>query len=129
MKSQMCTNMDPLAPTTSTLSPAIAHIAETAKSLAGSLLPDGVSEDSSATLRQAEEDRATKTKQKETVMWVLRAPERLQMLLADGEKEKAETDWAEIQNLLEKWRGVKGVTELTNRCTKIMQEKHGDDDT
>ena len=110
--------MDPLTPTTSTLSPAISHIAETAKSLAGSL--QGRSVSSSAGNGTGNSSSIKRRKQQETVRWVLATPSRLQAMIEDGEIEEAKSDWAEVENLLQQWDGVVGVTDLRNACLKIL---------
>ncbi|KAL8873145.1 MAG: hypothetical protein Q9174_001333 [Haloplaca sp. 1 TL-2023] len=118
---KMRTNMDPLTPTTSTLSPAISHIAETAASLAESLqdrTPHGGDE------QGVENDAlAKKQRQRETVRWVLAAPDRLKELLERGRKEEAVEDWHEIRNLLDKWHGVQGADEVKEQCLKVMDEE------
>ncbi|KAL8949256.1 MAG: hypothetical protein Q9183_007621, partial [Haloplaca sp. 2 TL-2023] len=112
----MRTNMDPLTPTTSTLSPAISHIAETAASLAESLQnrttqgeDEPVAEDDAA---------AKKQRQKETVRWVLAAPDRLKELMVRGQKEEAVEAWEEVRKLLDKWQGVQGADEVREQCLK-----------
>ncbi|KAL9587647.1 MAG: hypothetical protein Q9212_000101 [Teloschistes hypoglaucus] len=117
---KMRANMDPLTPTTSTLSPAISHIAETAASLAESLKhrttePKGV--------RMAEDAAAEeKGRQRETVRWVLAAPKRLKALVEDGRREEAAKDWAEVRRLLGKWQGVSGADEVKEDCMQVMGE-------
>ena len=112
--------MDPLTPTTSTLSPTIAHIAETATSLAASLrkkLSDG------SEVRAGEDDVASvRKRQRETVRWVLAAPKRLKGLLDANQTSEANHDWEEIQVLLGKWKGVDGVEDIRGQCEKIMHE-------
>ncbi|KAL9000792.1 MAG: hypothetical protein Q9169_000546 [Polycauliona sp. 2 TL-2023] len=114
---RMRTNMDPLTPTTSTLTPAIAHIAETAASLAASL------QDRSA---QVPEDEASgkKQRQRQTVRWALGAPNRLRGLAEKDRMEEAMEDWEKVQKLLEKWGEVDGVDEIRQQCLAIM---HGND--
>lgn len=120
--------MDPLTPTTSTLSPAVAHIVETAKALAGALQDsDGnakekprVENNEAATLKEAQQD---------TVRWVLATPMRLRSLLDDGKREEADNDWVEIKGLLEGWHGVAGVQDLRNQCSMIMAGKTSDSNT
>jgi vacuolar protein sorting-associated protein 51 len=111
-------NMDPLTPATSTLSPAISHIAETAASLAivfqdrsSALKPQGVDPESKSVRRRQEQA---------TVRWVLAAPTRLGALLEAGKEEEAREEWAVVQRLLEKWDGVVGVEELRDDCVKVM---------
>ena len=110
--------MDPLTPTTSTLSPAISHIAETAKSLAGSL--QGRSASAGAGNGTGDSSLNKRRKQQETVRWVLATPSRLQAMIEDGEIEEAERDWTEVEDLLRQWNGVEGVTDLRNACLKIL---------
>ena len=106
-------HMDPLTPANSTLSPAVAHIAETSAALATAPALDskGESEDT---------DRVIKRRQRETVRWVLDAPKRLGRLLDGGKKVEAEKDWSEIKGLLDKWEGVRGVEEVRGQCEKVM---------
>ncbi|KAL8809584.1 MAG: hypothetical protein Q9223_004522 [Gallowayella weberi] len=112
----MRTNMDPLTPTTSTLSPAIAHIAETAASLAESMKERivHVPEDEAGVKRQ---------RQRETVRWVLDAPSRLKGLVEGERREEAMEDWEEVQRLLEKWKGVQGADEVKQQCSSIMSKE------
>ncbi|KAL8805613.1 MAG: hypothetical protein Q9182_001878 [Xanthomendoza sp. 2 TL-2023] len=117
---KMRTNMDPLTPTTSTLSPAIAHIAETAASLADSLQERvaHVPEDDAAVKRQ---------RQRETVRWVLDAPSRLKGLMEGERRDEAMEDWEEVQRLLEKWKGVQGADEVKQQCLSIMSKNLSND--
>jgi len=111
---KMRTNMDPLTPTTATLTPAIGHIAETATALSESLRKqhgDG----------GASEARE-KQEQQELVRWVLDAPRRLSKLTKEGRQEEAETEWSRVSSLLEKWTSVSGVNDVRNQCEKAMEE-------
>ena len=105
--------MDPLTPTTSTLSPAIAHIAETARSLAGSLQDRSVDSGKAQNLMK-------KRKQQETVRWVLATPQRLQDLIEEGKREEARSDWEEIELLLQQWDGAAGVSDLKEQCLNTL---------
>lgn len=111
-------NMDPLTPATSTLSPAISHIAETAASLAIAF------QDRSSALKPQEGDadsrNARRRQEQATVRWVLAAPTRLGALLEAGKEEEANDEWAEVQRLLVKWDGVVGVEEVRDNCVKVM---------
>ena len=120
--------MDPLTPTTSTLSPAISHIAETAKSLAGSL-QERSTHVSKWSAEGGNEAVATKKRQQETVRWVLETPRRLQTMIEDGKKEEADAEWIEVQKLLQKWDGVAGVEELRVQCMGTMQKDYLDGKT
>ncbi|KAL2835062.1 Vps51/Vps67-domain-containing protein [Aspergillus cavernicola] len=104
---------------TKTLGPAISFVAETA----GGLIQEG-----GELRRRMKEAKAVDASQdgkdgKETVKWVLAAPQRLGKLVADGKKEEAEKDWDEVRKLLEKWQGVKGVAEVREACEKVMEEE------
>ncbi|KAL9595842.1 MAG: hypothetical protein Q9179_004833, partial [Wetmoreana sp. 5 TL-2023] len=121
---KMRTNMDPLTPTTSTLSPAISHIAETAASLAESLQDQSVE---GGDAKVPEDDMVLrKQRQRETVRWVLAAPNRLQSLLEQGRKEEATKDWEKVKGLLEKWQDVPGAIEVKEQCVKVMGEETSD---
>lgn len=126
-------NMDPLAPTTHTLGPAISHIAETAASLSSSMQgiqskPSGLGidiriEDDDA----AKEDAATKRKQTETVRWVLDTPRRLRDMLERELDEDAEKEWEQVGQILDQWKGVAGVQELREECENILNEEEESD--
>ncbi|KAL9005634.1 MAG: hypothetical protein Q9188_001590 [Gyalolechia gomerana] len=118
---KMRTKMDPLIPTTSTLSPAISHIAETAASLAESL--QGRSVEGEKVRGDEDDPAATKQRQRETVRWVLSAPTRLKSFLDKGRRSEAEEDWREVRGLLEKWEGVQGADEVKEQCLRIMGEE------
>lgn len=116
---KMRTNMDPLTPHTSTLGPAIAHIAETATALSVSIIehavpphriqspsPPGIVDD--------------KERQRQTVRWVLDTPRRLRSKVAHGDKAAAAQEFEEVDALLQKWDGVKGVDELRKECQEAL---------
>ena len=108
----MRTNMDPLTPTTSTLAPAISHIAETAATLSNELAVHVPSTEGTAVLRQP--------KERQTVQWVLDAPDRIEQLLLDDKKDEAKKDWDIVRNLLDTWKGVQGVEEVRSACEKVL---------
>lgn len=101
---------------TKTLGPAIAFVAETA----GGLIQEG--EEQQRRMREARcaQESQGRRAEKDTVRWVLAAPERLGGLVAGGKREEAETDWGEIRGLLDKWEGVKGVAEVREACERAM---------
>jgi vacuolar protein sorting-associated protein 51 len=112
---KMRSNMDPLSPATSTLSPAISHIAETAASLAGELAkttPDG-----GVTQQQS---------QVRNVQWVLDTPQRLEKLFAAGKQQTALQEWAAVQRTLDVWKSPAGTDTLKHTCQEIIQ-KHTTD--
>ncbi|KAG9192462.1 hypothetical protein G6011_11196 [Alternaria panax] len=128
-------NMDPLAPTTHTLGPAISHIAETAASLSYSLQDSHQSKEEglgiNIRVKQDERDKPDvnkKRRQQDTVRWVLDTPRRLQDLIDRDQDEDAEKEWQDVSRILDKWKGVAGVQELRDKCEAIMQEEEEDDD-
>ena len=98
--------MDPMAPVTTTLEPAVKHIADVAKSIADSRNAGDVE----------------KERQKEVVRWVLGAPERLKGLKEQGKKEEMRKEWDEVRELLDKWEGVKGVDEVRRKCQDVVDK-------
>lgn len=108
----MRTNMDPLTPTTSTLAPAISHIAETAAALSSELSAHVPPSNNGSMLRRPQE--------RQTVQWVLDAPDRLEQLLLDDKKDEAQKDWTDVQSLLDKWKGVQGVEDVRTACEKVF---------
>ncbi|KAF2849328.1 hypothetical protein T440DRAFT_399573 [Plenodomus tracheiphilus IPT5] len=126
-------NMDPLAPTTHTLGPAISHIAETASSLSSSRQnvqrkPDGLGIDIRVDGDSTEKQEVTKKrKEQETVRWVLDTPRRLREMLDQEQDEEAERDWEEVSRILDKWKGVAGAKELREECENILKEESDSD--
>lgn len=118
---KMRDNMDPLTPTTSTLSPAVAHIAETARGLVTGA-GDGNGENGADCREEIEEVRKVRKQQRDTVRWVLGTPRRLEMMLSEGREVDAKNDWEEIHGILQRWRDVAGVKELGTKCEKIMSK-------
>lgn len=102
---------------TKTLGPAIGFVAETA----GGLIQEGEEQRRRMMESKSTEQAGSKKAEKETVKWVLGAPSRLEKLLADGKSEEADKDWAEVKDLLDKWEGVKGVSEVKEACLKVME--------
>ncbi|KAJ5885267.1 hypothetical protein N7495_009777 [Penicillium taxi] len=102
---------------TKTLGPAIAFVAETA----GGLIKEG--EELRKQIKEARSaEPSNKMAEKETVRWVLAAPERLEKLISENKKEDAENDWKEVQHLLDAWGQVKGVDEVRQACKKVMEK-------
>ncbi|KAF1843882.1 uncharacterized protein K460DRAFT_291044 [Cucurbitaria berberidis CBS 394.84] len=112
-------NMDPLAPTTHTLGPAISHIAETAASLSSSMQasPSGL-HGLGIDIRV----EGKKRKQTETVRWVLDTPRRLREMLDQQQDEDAEKEWEQVNQILDQWKGAAGVEELREECERIWNE-------
>lgn len=124
---QMRTNMDPLTPATSTLSPAISHIAETASALSASIAEHALPKSRSSSPASVDGKKKVdeKEKQRQTVRWVLDAPRRLRAKVAAGEEEEARKEWEEISRLLEKWKGVQGAEEVKVACEEALASNSG----
>jgi vacuolar protein sorting-associated protein 51 len=116
---RMRSSMDPLTPTTSTLAPAVAHIAETAAGVARGLVERVGEGHGAGGEGQGREER--RVKERETVRWVLGAPARLGRLVEDGRGDEARAEWAEVKELLGFWQGVKGVMEVREACEKALE--------
>ncbi|KAI9825312.1 MAG: hypothetical protein M1819_000558 [Sarea resinae] len=119
---KMRTNMDPLTPTTATLTPAISHIAEVSATLATSLqehLPASPTVTKTPEPSAAEDEQK---KQRETVRWVLNTPFRLRKLVGEGRREDAEREWEDVKLLLDKWEGTKGVDDIRRECEAELKE-------
>ena len=128
----MRSNMDPLTPTTSTLTPAIAHIADTAAVIAKSLRHTTTSSDKPGALKSGLKEGAEgKRRQRATVRWVLDSPRRLRENIGKGERDAATKDWEEIRGLLDKWKGIEGVEQVRQQCEKALEgdSTHGNGDT
>jgi len=67
----------------------------------------------------AEEDTAKDEKIK-TVRYVLDTPRRLAVAVQEGRQDEAEADWAEVNELLEKWKSVKGVKEIRAKAIAAL---------
>lgn len=107
---------------TKTLGPAIAFVAETA----GSLIREGEEQRKRMKEARGEEIAENKKLEKETVRWVLVAPDRLHSLVAEGRRDDAEKDWSEVRRLLDAWGEVKGVAEVREACEKVMNKPEHD---
>ena len=119
---RMRTNMDPLAPITSTLEPAVAHIAGTAGYLSQSLSERiGENEVKGDETDESRADAQGRESAKlQTVRWVLDTPRRLRILVQDGKREDAAADWAEVGRILDKWNGVKGVDQVREQAKAAL---------
>jgi hypothetical protein len=104
--SRMRENVDPMAPVTTTLEPAVRHIADTAVRIAD----------------QRKATRGDESGKRELVKRVLGAAERLKGLREEGRQEDARREWGEVKQLLGKWEGVKGVEEVRRECVEVMGE-------
>ncbi|THW36972.1 hypothetical protein D6D21_08467 [Aureobasidium pullulans] len=104
--SKMRENVDPMAPVTTTLEPAVGHIVDVAVGISESQKGGGKG-------GRKEGDR-------DVVRWVLGAPERLGKMKEEGRNEEMEKQWDEVRTLLEKWEGVKGVEEVRRKCEEVV---------
>jgi hypothetical protein len=56
----------------------------------------------------------------QTVKYVMDTPTRLARLVGEGKQDDAEADWAEVNQLLQKWTGVKGVKEIREKSIAAL---------
>ncbi|CAL5866231.1 uncharacterized protein PFLUO_LOCUS438 [Penicillium psychrofluorescens] len=108
---------------TKTLGPAIAFVAETASGL----IKEGEEQRRQMKAAKGEEQAGNQRPEKETVMWVIEAPARLEKLLVEDKREEAAEDWKEVRTLLDAWGDVKGVAEVREACEGVMSEIGHDD--
>jgi len=90
----------------------VGSVAERAKELLEGLRRAHGGGDDEKTKKQRE--------QRESVRWVLKAPERLKGLVAERKIEEAEREWETIEGLLEKWQGVQGVDAVRSSCLAAL---------
>ncbi|CZT23244.1 uncharacterized protein RCC_08955 [Ramularia collo-cygni] len=107
--------MDPMTPTTSTLTPAIGHIAETAASLTADLKRSLGEGDV-----QARDEVVMRQKQQEVVRWVLAAPEQIRKQVEAGANEDAKREWERVESVLERWKTVKGADAVRKACQEAL---------
>jgi len=110
--------MDPLSPSTSTLAPAISHIAETAASLSTELKPENGGVPSA--------EQSKRESEVELVTWILKSPNRLKSLIEAGQRREAVHQWSVIQKILDRWKDVKGTDDVRSACQEVIQEISGE---
>jgi vacuolar protein sorting-associated protein 51 len=109
--------MDPLSPSTSTLAPAISHIAETAASLSTELQSQNAG---------AQREQSKTESEVELVTWILKSPYRLKSLIEAGQRREAAHQWSVIQKVLDRWKGVRGTDDVRSACQKVIQDFSGE---
>jgi hypothetical protein len=103
---------------TKTLTPAVGFVAETAGALIREQGEQKTAGREKKDFKKDEEDA-----KEATVRWVLDTPRRLKLFIDEGNTEDAAKDWAEVDGLLGKWEGVKGVSDLRRACENIMKRE------
>ncbi|EPS45352.1 hypothetical protein H072_551 [Dactylellina haptotyla CBS 200.50] len=96
----MRSNMEPMTPTTTTLLPAISHIA----SLSSSLVENVHAHDPETGPEAIARDKLKK--KQEAVRYIMDTPERLKVLVDTGRKEEAVKEWEVVKGYVQKWKGV-----------------------
>ncbi|KAI9796443.1 MAG: hypothetical protein M1825_000622 [Sarcosagium campestre] len=105
---KMRTSMDPLAPTTATLAPAMSHIAALSAALSTSL-----QEERPSIGRADTSDKLDAERQRAIVQNALEAPDRVRLLMQQGQADEAARAWKTVTALLDQWGDdVGGVQEL-----------------
>jgi vacuolar protein sorting-associated protein 51 len=61
-----------------------------------------------------------RAKEVQIVRWVLDAPRRFRYMLDNDRKTDVEDEWTVIRDLLEKWKGVEGATEVKRQCEEAL---------
>jgi len=107
--------MDPMTPTTSTLTPAIQHIAETAAHLTADLRRVHVQDSAKRKFHNGDVDS-----QRLLVQWILAAPDRIQQLVDEGKRDEALDDWQSVESVLDRWQGVQGTNDVRQRCLSAV---------
>lgn len=104
------------------LGPAIDAVSKSAAQLASGT-------GGNSAIQKREEQAALKSERlkRETVRWVLGTPARLQKNLQAGKRDEAEADWQEVQQVLVKWKGVRGTAELETACQEILSQSPSDE--
>ena len=101
----------------SMLGPAVDAVAKSAADLS-----QGREESNITRKREQRASMMEGRSRRETVRWVLGTPARLRESLQMEQREEAESDWKDVQELLAKWIGVQGSAELKAACEKIMSQ-------
>ncbi|KAL9114129.1 MAG: hypothetical protein Q9227_001901 [Pyrenula ochraceoflavens] len=96
-----------------TLGPAVSHVADTAKVLA---------ESRPAEKMRLSGDQRKRRREISSAQWILQTPERLKVLIDNGNNEEASKEWDKAKKIMDRWAAVKGVSELKNTCEGLMQQ-------
>jgi hypothetical protein len=107
--------MDPMTPTTSTLTPAIGHIAETASSLT-----EGLRRSLGEPAVEARTKAMATKNQQDVVRWVLAAPQRIRDKMDAGDEDDARDDWSRVSAVLKQWQTVKGADAVRRACLEAL---------
>ena len=67
-------------------------------------------------------ERRKRRKEKELVRWVLDAPERIEAMVEEGNREDAEMDFARVKRVVDEWDGVQGVDEVRKQCQSALSK-------
>ena len=101
------------------LNPAVEAVARMAEQLARTSVDRDNAEQTVVVAKQTQaEDEKNK---KATVRWVLGASKRLKTMLESGQREEAVAEWKGLEQLLDKWQGVRGVDQVKKACEDAMK--------
>ncbi|KAJ9655847.1 hypothetical protein H2198_005384 [Neophaeococcomyces mojaviensis] len=73
--------------------------------------------------KRRRDERDAQKKRKEIVKWVLDAPERLKALVDEGKKNEAEKTWTTVKKYLDRWKNVKGISEVRRACEEVYGDR------
>ncbi|KAK6497714.1 hypothetical protein TWF481_012117 [Arthrobotrys musiformis] len=114
----MRSNMEPLSPATTTLLPAISHIA----SVSSSLVENVHAHDPSTTPEAMRKERLRK--KQEAVRYIMETPERMEKLVKAGKREEAVKEWEVVKGYVGRWKGVEGeVKGLLEKGEGVLSER------
>lgn len=124
---RMRASMEPLAPTTGTLEPAIRHIEDVSRELAAHTQAQTQRPPSPSpspplptVLHGRRRQRAV-----DTVRWALDAPPRIHALAEAGRRDEALAVLARVRALCDLWDGTAGVAELRVRADSALAAVDG----
>ncbi|KAF3939275.1 hypothetical protein ABW19_dt0207584 [Dactylella cylindrospora] len=115
----MRSNMEPLNPATTTLSPAISHIA----SVSATLVQNVHAHDPNATAEAA--SKLALRRKQEAVQQILRTPDRMQDLLRQGKRDEASKEWETAKRHVARWKNLRNfdVDEFLRKGEEILSNK------
>ena len=67
-------------------------------------------------------ERRKRRKERELVKWVLDAPERIEVMVEEGNREDAEMEFARVKRVVDEWEGVQGVDEVRKQCQSALSK-------
>jgi hypothetical protein len=63
---------------------------------------------------------------RELARWVVGAPARFEVYSEEGRRDEMNSEWKDVSIALSRWKGVKGVDQITSKCEEIMANATND---